>query len=1202
MKSAKIPKTTVNRQENETTRVTQRPLHAYSGGADSGKTGQAAMQTSRGAFGLNGSMHPGKTLSRPASAGPGADPAKRRATSQARGEGAAVNGSGGAGSAPILATLTDFAKAYAEHYPEINKIAADAIKSALFRRTGIMLDPDRTYFHRFSSAQNDPASVTGWRHGRATPILSATLTQCVLNNFSADAQDNMDVVDQMSGIYTEPAHGVGSFGHENQVAIKPSLLAAVIHDLDFSAYYLDKLERYWQSGMPDHFNLVCLIIALASLPRDDADAARLILRAFDLLAEKTPAVESYLFVVDNTAATDILVIKDPHSARQVIYLPGENPSFVCFEHPPALATWLRDSCANPSRRAALARHFPLRDRQPGVLSQGVDRWLADCAKGQATLGDMGMPGAAIGGDLLSSIRARQKERALSDADILITSNAEVNRDRMIRYISVMNMLFPNPITAFVSLGLNIEKMVDGDNPDERREAMIATVDDLANIALQSLGAVLERWLALSADVPAPAMPEGRLSHMLRKEMARRADALDPQAAGRKRNRPGAVRPENVPSALLQAQSGPPHRFRPSGRLTMANSRRGSLFNRLKARGIGPSSVPLSRLSKADLFGVRYDKRNKPYLLIDGHPIRINKIKRPGYYTLGKRDQVGVYVEGSTAGYRVIPLRNRFPVEMPLCREPRSFTKAAFHYCLHFSPRAKKTLGKFIMANPDTGGSKMNIIYNRDKNYFIDEAKNQKYILYAKRYFPIQEHRGGYDIFSDNIHRRQIKIIRVYFSKSRNRNFLISRLDRLIEIFNSPAIEQYQLRIKPNQALTAEETYALAEFRDDGGNRAVMSMPARSGPAMAQSVLVRQGEHLRSALAKIRPAECTVYKMGQLPLVEWDNIHKNDFFVTDRFILADLREPLDKDIPTEPGNVLVKFVLQMKKRGYPIDSFSADGRVLIKDKTYFRIREARGRLIVMQEAPSPNPVGSRADAANLRRLDFAINAGGTGDLLAEGEMLRRLLSQKKPGARIARQEVDTLVDVLILLAKKQVHSPALEDYTEAGSDAINNWLRFDAVRHDPAYADAGVEARLLLRDFDKLYNYDGYAYRSANFPAGVYGKKIVTGDVVLDKGFMSASALPGNSIEWKDQWSKTIARSANDQVIFVIDRHVPKKVAGTGFLVDHLLLKPGTALKIVEIMAAEDRHGMPVKVICVASGVEHRLAKDIFSGEPLAAAS
>src|SRR5476649_513479 len=105
----------------------------------------------------------------------------------------------------VAETIDSLTRLYTKTMPNILSFAAVQMKQAIFNKTNLQVNPDRIYFHHFTSAENDPTSITGWRHSFSKPVESWSVTECLLKNFPADARDNMDVVDQMTGIYCVPA-------------------------------------------------------------------------------------------------------------------------------------------------------------------------------------------------------------------------------------------------------------------------------------------------------------------------------------------------------------------------------------------------------------------------------------------------------------------------------------------------------------------------------------------------------------------------------------------------------------------------------------------------------------------------------------------------------------------------------------------------------------------------------------------------------------------------------------------------------------------------------------------------------------------------------------------------------------------------------------------------------------------------------------
>ena len=1100
-----------------------------------------------------------------------------------------------------MTAIRTLANIYDLYYPKLFKTAAVEIKKALYKRTGISINPDTIYYHRFTSALNDPASVTGWRHDNAIPIESRTLTECVLHNFSADAQDNMDIVDQMGGFYRQPANATRSFGGENQIPVKPSVVADIIMKMDFYSLYVGRLNKYWRSDLQDYINITQMLISVSRLAGEKAKYSDILLQCFGIVPRMNVLVKKYLFDIDGYKSTDIIIFEiglDPH---YVLYLPGDMEAIAFFQTAQEVRKWFIKSCADEAKRKIFARHFSLKDRQDGIFYQGVDKWL------ELFGGSSGSAGYAekvwserdeISGDFLDLLYDRQKEAAFGDADVLIKSTAEVRKAMAIRYLAVVNEFFPNPITLLLAFGLEIDQLLTGDNRDERMSAVYGIVNDGLNIALMSLGSLIERRISISPEYVTD-QPRGNVavSRLLREEM-RRYRSEGQRRTLRGSSEPGsglALLPEpGMASGALSGKTGTHPKF--AMRISTA----------LDARGIKPSTKRIGELSDADEFGIRHDLQGGQYIVINNKIFEVNSIDRAGYYTLGKDDELGILFNRKIKKYLMIDLEKWRPVVSSTCRYPRSAGRLSFRYCVILSKRVKRILDRHIENNPYSGDGEQGIAFDKDKNMYVNREKNQEYIYYGKRYFPIKRTPNKYTIFSSVAGRENIKLTRVFVSHRRDRVFLVTWMEQVSDIFASYRRQQRSVRMKALQPLSSLEWRALHDYQfinREEINHAMVSLANENHHSLTiDSATLLQIKHMRAALSKLAPARCTVYKMGRMRTADFSKVGINDIFVTDSFVLAGTSGLIESEpvIASESGYYYVRFAMQVKKRAYPINATArtiADSAVLIKDKSYFKTLHIQGRYITLKEIDATELLKPGDNPAFLRQLDFTIPNMDMAGLKAEGEGMRLLVSQERPLAMMSEDDVNKNIDLLTSLAKMQVSSQAVEDYTEAGSDLINNWLRFGVREPQTDIASLEYEVRSLLEDYEKLHDFEQYAYRSVTTPAGVYGRNILIGDTVMDKGFMSASALPINSIEWKNSWTKNIS-PAGDQVIMVFDKNVPKKVAGSGFLVDHILLKPRTRLKVVSIMPAVDTRGAPVRIVCVNRDRGRRPVKDIFSGAVL----
>ncbi|MEN0585743.1 MULTISPECIES: hypothetical protein [unclassified Kosakonia] len=217
-----------------------------------------------------------------------------------------------------------------------------------------------------------------------------------------------------------------------------------------------------------------------------------------------------------------------------------------------------------------------------------------------------------------------------------------------------------------------------------------------------------------------------------------------------------------------------------------------------------------------------------------------------------------------------------------------------------------------------------------------------------------------------------------------------------------------------------------------------------------------------------------------------------------------------------------------------------------------------------------------------------------------EELRELYMRPDEGQYRARTAKEKATDEKILLdlnsVKNRQESAILAEYIEGGDGTyrtINNHLR-----HISPSAEGETLATELKAAVAKLTDYNAPAYRAATVPAGTYGNKIKVNDVVTDAGFMSASALPQNSINWLETWTGQFEKQSTDKVLFILDHTTPKKMAAGGMLPDHILVNPNTPLKVKEIHAIEGNASRDPITIVRLKDAEHPFRhdiKNIFSG-------
>ena len=156
------------------------------------------------------------------------------------------------------------------------------------------------------------------------------------------------------------------------------------------------------------------------------------------------------------------------------------------------------------------------------------------------------------------------------------------------------------------------------------------------------------------------------------------------------------------------------------------------------------------------------------------------------------------------------------------------------------------------------------------------------------------------------------------------------------------------------------------------------------------------------------------------------------------------------------------------------------------------------------------------------------------------------------------------------------TPTLADYNEGGDviyQIINQHLRGLELPPGTSAEEAQSLVREMREDVDTLSAYEGAAYRVMTVRQGLYGDVLKEGKIVVDQGYMSASALPVNAIDWLDTWvsgaSEVPANESQENVALIFGEDVSKKIAGAGMLHDHILIVPNTSLRIESIHRIEE---------------------------------
>ncbi len=1093
----------------------------------------------------------------------------------------------------ITETIKSLKQRYIENFPDIINFAALQMKQAIFNKTGLRLDPDKIYFHHFTSAQNDPTAITGWRHDLSKPVESWTVTECLLKNFPADARDNMDVVDQMTGIYRVPADGADSFGGENQVAIKPSTVAGIVIELDFFDSYINKLARYWKTRFQDMMNLYVFLQGLVSV-NDDVKMHDFYLKAFSIINDSHREVKKYLFDINGYLSTDMIILTPSDSSFLAVYMPRSDQKLLKFKGADEIRAWFASACADVNRRDEMAGYFSLKDRQDGLFYIGVDSWLtllADVHNHDDELEKIGLSQHEVTDTLIEFLSARQQSRAMEDADCLIKSNAEVRLDMALRYFSVVDMVLPNPITPFVSLGLGIEKMLNADTETDRRTGAKVVIGESINIALMAFCSVIESRL--------PMYSENDLSS-LHQPLA--GDSLTSVSTGMRQE---YLSISNNPKFFNSVQTQASKFFLKTptaDRTVMRNANMNPLeLVRIENKQISQSRISQQRLLYVDNRGIYADEQGYLVILLKDKIYRLTSTDNAQLFFVGEQLEQGIIFSRKTKNWKMVDYQRKKSSGLSsLCRARRDVLSSG-QYCLRFSERVKNSLDKNMHFGLNFKEFSQRLIFDVARNVYVDKTDKMEYLLYGDKLFLMKEEPNGYAIYGISPPHGEQKIMHVIPNKGKHIHYLSTRIEQLWETLKVAKMSLKPLTMKSRHALNIDEINAIEELKRTS-SYPVNQYLLKGDPAGYESgamkiKLAEQIKNVRSALTKLGAHKCTARKLGIITESDFQKLKTNDIFENAGFAIASTKQITAYKIKliNEKNIREVEYEFHLVNNGYPISHQASrwyDTEILIPDGCFFNIIKVNDHTIVLAERESPAifPID-----AVVRKLNF-----GTPDLAPyrlerEKIMMFDFLKSDINKAKYSSVYMEKYTPMLKELALHQIGLPAIEAYSEAGSDFVNRWLRFGIDSVNEMSVKASAEARAMLLEYSNLKDFTHPVYRAVYCPPGVYGGLIKEGDVIMDQGFMSASALPLNSLEWKTGWSKGVSHPRDVPVIFIIDSQVGKKIASTHLLLDHIIIRPRTPCKVESISSVLDAKGQQVSVVCLSQGEDGEGVKDIYSG-------
>lgn len=420
-------------------------------------------------------------------------------------------------------------------------------------------DSDKVFLNRFDGTASSAQTATGWEH-MEEPSSSMRLPDALLHNFNEKDQQPGDL-DLKTGLYTVGSgHGKEGYGLHNQFTMAPSEVMKDSWKTDFQEQFSQQLATFWNDHRDDYRTL---------LKGEFVRQARQQLKAFDsassaekqnIPAEQRLTRENYqrvmaavagnvpldanqpltldqlraeapvetrhgvvhALVINGMFSSDILRISKSHDSEQILYIPGHEPAFLCFQSPQAMDQWIADQGNDPQKRKNLASHFRLKDRQDndsfgsdfGTFitgnhqpSKGVDTALKNVGSGYWSNSEgvvIDNLRVNIHGDVFSALTEVAEQRMESDADVTIKSSSEISRDTWLNDMTAAAGLLskfavvgePLVVAAAAATGLaeatlGTEKAVSGDTQGERKQGASAALDGALNTLFSATNAGAE---------------------------------------------------------------------------------------------------------------------------------------------------------------------------------------------------------------------------------------------------------------------------------------------------------------------------------------------------------------------------------------------------------------------------------------------------------------------------------------------------------------------------------------------------------------------------------------------------------------------------------------------------------------------------------------------------------------------------------------
>lgn len=288
-------------------------------------------------------------------------------------------------------------------------------------------------------------------------------------------RESAHVTHTYQGVYVSAPSEPAIYGPSTQLPFSVDELKSAIKKSDFQRSHTEFLNDFWDKNSEKYPTLIkASLVKAAHAQTQEGTLAekdkQLLMRGIGLDPDqpawadtsmesllkppsRDPNVETSLLTIGRYPSTDIMVITDKKGDvkngktrhRTLLCIPGNSSPIHTFDSPEEMKATLAKWAADPVKREALAQHFKLKERSGSEWHAGIIETLEG-------LGAWPKPGHRYKwnpdkeikiephASPFDEVSERQRSRSYADADLLITSNNDVKKIEIEKFLNKAAMV------------------------------------------------------------------------------------------------------------------------------------------------------------------------------------------------------------------------------------------------------------------------------------------------------------------------------------------------------------------------------------------------------------------------------------------------------------------------------------------------------------------------------------------------------------------------------------------------------------------------------------------------------------------------------------------------------------------------------------------------------------------------------------------